>query len=116
VRKHFARNPYIVANVMDVWECDLLDVQAYAKYNDNHRHILSVIDLFSKFLHMIPVKTNSGPSVASAFRSMCDDPKYSSKRPVWVRTHKGKELEINIFRTRYGTTRTFSFRFVETPT
>jgi len=25
VRKRFARNPYTVTNVMDVWECDLLD-------------------------------------------------------------------------------------------
>jgi len=31
VRKRFARNPYTVTNVMNVWECDLLDVQAYAK-------------------------------------------------------------------------------------
>ena len=27
VRKRFARNPYTVTNVMDVWECDLLDVR-----------------------------------------------------------------------------------------
>ena len=32
VRKRFARNSYTVTNVTDVWECDLLDVQAYAKY------------------------------------------------------------------------------------
>jgi len=25
VRKRFARNPYTVTNVRDVWECDLLD-------------------------------------------------------------------------------------------
>jgi len=56
VRKRFARNPYSVTNVGDVWECDLLDVQSYAKYNDNYRYILSVIDIFSKFLYLIPVK------------------------------------------------------------
>jgi len=39
-RKHFARNPYTATNVLDVWECDLLDVQTYAKFNDNHRYIL----------------------------------------------------------------------------
>jgi len=69
---------------MDVWEFDLIDVQAYAIYND----------VFSKFLHMVPVKTKTGPSVASAFRSVFDDPKYSSRkrRPIWVRTDKGKEF------------------------
>ena len=43
VRKLVARNPYRMSNVMDVWECDFMDVQAYAKYNDNYRYILSVI-------------------------------------------------------------------------
>jgi len=58
---------------MDVWECDLLDIQVYAKYNGNHRYILSVIDLFSKFIYLISVKTKSGPAVAAAFRSIFDD-------------------------------------------
>jgi len=34
-RKRFARNPYMVNNVMDVWECDLLDVRALGKCTDN---------------------------------------------------------------------------------
>ena len=78
---------------MDVWECDLLDVKAYAKYNDNRRYILSVIDVFSKYLHMIPIKTKSGLSVASAFRSTFNDSKYSSRRrPMCVHTDKCKEF------------------------
>ena len=93
VRKHFARNPYTVTNVRDVWECDLLDEQSYAKYNDKFRYILSVIDVFSKFLYLIPVKTKSGPAVTAAFRFIFDDKlKLTSRRPVWVRTDKGKEF------------------------
>jgi len=72
-RKHFARNPFTVTNVMVVWECDLLDVQSYAKYNDNYKYILSVIDVFSKFLFLVPVKTKSGPSFTTAFLSIFDD-------------------------------------------
>ena len=33
----FACNPYTLTNVMVVWECDLLNVQNYAKYNDNYK-------------------------------------------------------------------------------
>ena len=76
---------------MDVWECDLMDVQAYAKYNDNQSNILPVKDVFSKFLYLIPVKTKGGPSVASAFRSIIDDPKHL-RRLVWIRSVKGKEF------------------------
>jgi len=66
---------------------------SYTKYNDNFRYILSVIDVFSKFLYLIPVKTKSGPAVTAAFRYIFDDkPKLLSRRPVWVLTDKGKEV------------------------
>jgi len=90
VRKRFLRSPYTVPNLVDICECDLLDMQSLAKYNDMYRYILSVIDVFSKYLHLFPVKTKSGPSVTSAFRSLFDDD--DSRRPVWVRTDKGKEF------------------------
>ena len=93
VRKRFARNPYTLTNVGDVWECDLWDVQSYAKYKDIYRYILSVIDVFSKFLYLNPVKTSGGPAVTAAFRSIFDDkPKLKTRRPVWVRTDKGTEF------------------------
>jgi len=93
LRKCFARNPYTVTNLMDVWECDLLDVKAYAKYNDNYKYILSVLDVFSKFLFPFPVKKKSGPAVTTALLSIFDnDPEKPSRRPVWVSTDKGKEF------------------------
>ena len=55
-------------------------------YNDMHRHILSVIDVFSKFLHLVPLQKKSGPSVASAFHSIFQDD--NTRSPVWVRTDK----------------------------
>jgi len=52
---------------MDVCDCDLLDVSAYAKYNDNYGYILSVINVFLKYLHKIPLNTKIGPSVLGPF-------------------------------------------------
>jgi len=46
VRKRIARYPYTVTYVVDVWECDFLDVLFYAKYNEYFRYLLSVIDVF----------------------------------------------------------------------
>jgi len=73
---------------------NLMHVQAYAKYNNNHRNILIAIYVFWKFLNMIALKKKSGPSVASAFPSMFDDLKYLSRkrRPIWVPIDKSKEL------------------------
>jgi hypothetical protein len=70
VRKRFPRNPYSVNNIMDMWECDLVDVQSHAKYNDGYRYLLTVIDVFSKFLHMVPLRVKSGKAVASAILSV----------------------------------------------
>jgi transposase InsO family protein len=95
VRKRFPRNPYSVDNIMDVWDCDLVDAQSLAKYNDGYRYLLTVIDVFSKFLHMVPLRVKTGKAVASAFLSFLWDKKYSNpivRRPTWVRTDRGKEF------------------------
>jgi hypothetical protein len=55
VRRRIPRNPYSVNNILDVWECDLLDVQSLSKFNDAYKYVLTVIDTFSKFLHMVPL-------------------------------------------------------------
>jgi transposase InsO family protein len=95
VRKRIPRNPYSVNNILDVWECDLLDVQSHSKFNDAYKFVLTVIDTFSKFLHMVPLKSKTGTAVASAFESVLQSPKYnkpSQRRPVWVRIDRGKEF------------------------
>ena len=76
-------NPYTVSNLMDVWECDILDMQSLSKYNYTYR---SVIEVFSKYLNPMPTKTKSGPAVTSAFLSVLHD----DSPPLWVRTDKGK--------------------------
>ena len=76
VRKRFPRNPYSVNNILDVFGCDLVDVQALSKHNDGYKYLLTVIDVFSKFLHIVPLKSKIGKDVSSAFRSVLQEPKY----------------------------------------
>ena len=73
---------------MDVLECDLVDVQALKTHNDGYKYLLTVIDVFSKFLHVVPLKSKTGKDVSSAFHSVLQDPKYLKpikRRPIWVR-------------------------------
>jgi len=37
LRRKFPRNPYTVNNLFDVWESDLIDVQALGKFSDNYK-------------------------------------------------------------------------------
>jgi len=55
-RNRLARNPSSVNKVMYVLECDLIDIRVLFRSNDNYIYILSVIDVFSKFLHLVPLK------------------------------------------------------------
>ena len=112
VRKRFPRNPYSVNNVMDVWECDLVDVQAPRKFNDNFKYILPVIDVFYKFLHMVPLKSKTGTAVTAAFQSVLGDPR-RHRRLIWVRTDKGKKFVNRTFRDLL---RSSSFRCARIPT
>jgi len=77
---------------MDVRECDLVDVRALGKYNDKYVYIISVIDIFSKFLHLVPLRSKTGTAVSSAFQSIFKDPRYSTRRTIRLRTDKGKEF------------------------
>jgi hypothetical protein len=76
VRKHFPPNLSIVTNVMDVRETDLLDDQSISRFNDKFMYLLTVIDVFSKFLHVVPLKSKTGQTVASVFLSVFTDKKY----------------------------------------
>ena len=78
VRRRVLRNPYIVKDVMDFWESNLLYVQYLAKHNDMHRNFLSVINVFSKYLYLVPVKTKNGLSISSSVRSIFHDDESST--------------------------------------
>jgi len=54
LRLRFPRNPYTANNFLDMWECDVVDVQDFSKFNNNYMYLLIAIDVFSKFLHIIP--------------------------------------------------------------
>jgi hypothetical protein len=109
LRKRFLRNPYTVTNIMDVLECDLIDIQNVSKYNDNYRNLLSVIDVFSKFLHIVPLRIKIGTAVASVFRSILA--KYSHRRLIWVRRDRGKKFLTDRSKTCWRR-RAFSFKCV----
>jgi hypothetical protein len=84
---------------MDYWEYDLVDVQALRKFHDRYKFLLTAIDAFSKFLHIVPLK-KTGRDITLSFLSTFKDPKYSKpirRRPLMVRTDKGKEFLDMIF-------------------
>ena len=81
---------------MDGWGSELVDVQSFSKHNDKYRYLLTVTDVFTKYIHVVPLHSKTGTAVASAFQSIFNDSRYTTKdykrRRVWLRTDKGKEF------------------------
>jgi len=101
IRKRFPRSLSSANNVLDDFECDLVDVQALRKHNDGYKYLVTVIEFFSEFLHIGPLKSKTVKDVCSAFHSILQDPKYLKPikgRPIWVRTDKEKEFLNTTFR------------------
>ena len=52
----------------EIWAGDLIDIQAFSKDNNGIKYLLTVIDVFSKFVWIVPLKRKTGQEVANAFR------------------------------------------------
>ena len=63
-------------------------MQHYAKYNDGYKYLLAVIDVFSKYGWMRPLKSKSGLEVAAALKDIIKE----GRKPELVWSDKGKEF------------------------
>ena len=83
---HFHKRRVYVKGIDEIWAADLVGMQAYSAYN-GVRYLLSVIDIFLKYGWLVPLKDNSGKSVAAAFGKILTERK---SKLVWV--DKGLEF------------------------
>ena len=87
VRKNFPKRYVFVRNVDDVWGADLVDMKKLAKENDGYKYILMVIDVFSKFGWVAPIRTKSGEAVKSALENI-----FIKNKPLKIWADKGTEF------------------------
>ena len=66
VFRKFPRNKYVVNTVDSLWEMDLADVSNIKSHNDNYKYLLFVMDVFSRFLWIQPIKDKTAKNVISA--------------------------------------------------
>jgi ribosomal protein S6 len=72
-RLHFKRGYYNIFNINDCWQADLMDLTSLAPENDNVKYILIVIDSFSRFVRVRPLKSKSSAEVLKAFKSIISE-------------------------------------------
>ena len=52
----------------NIWGADLGDMQLISKFNKGFRFLLCVIDIFSKYAWVVPLKDKKGVSIVDAFQ------------------------------------------------
>ena len=67
----------------NIWGVDLTDMQLLSKFNKGYRFLLCVIDIFSKYAWVIPIKDKKGISIVSGFQKITDDSKGKPNK-IWV--------------------------------
>ena len=68
VTRKFRRRKVYVNGIDKIWAADLVDMQAFSKYNKGVKYMLTVVDIFSKYGWMIPLKNKTGTEVAGALQ------------------------------------------------
>ena len=54
----------------NIWAADLADMQLISKFNKGFRFLLCVIDIFSKYAWVVPLKDKKGLSIVNAFQKI----------------------------------------------
>ena len=62
----------------NIWGADLADMQLLSKLNKGFRFSLCIIDIFSKYAWVIPLKDKKGISIVNTFQKIL---KESDRKP-----------------------------------
>ena len=101
-RIRYTTNKTKAKAVDHVWQADLTDLSNIAVYNDNIKFLLFVIDVYSRYLFITPLKNKKGTTVAEAFNSIF---KSNNRIPGVLITDKGSEFiskEVQLLLKKYN--------------
>ena len=78
----------------NIWGVDLADMQSLSRKNKGIKYLLCVIDLYSKYAFVIPLKDKKGISIVNAFNKII---KQSNRKPNKIWLDQGGEFYNNVF-------------------
>ena len=89
ITRNFRKRRVICYGIDKIWAADLVEMQKYSKWNKGVKYLLMVIDVFSKYGWIVPLKDKKTESVSSAFDKIF---KKSKRKPEKLWTDKGSEF------------------------
>ena len=78
----------------NIWAADLADLQLITKFNKPIKFLLYVINIFSKYAWVVPLKDKKGTTIVNAFQKILDDSMklHSRRKPKKVWFDQGSEF------------------------
>ena len=89
ITRNFRKRRVISYGVDEIWAADLVEMQKFSKWNKGLKYLLMVIDIFSKYGWIVPLKDKKTESVSLAFHHIF---KKSKRKPEKLWTDKGSEF------------------------
>ena len=94
-KKYYHANKTDVYHIDDTWSLDILDLKDYGPENyRGYRHVLVIIENFSKFGWTITLKSKKAQTIKNSFENILIS---SKRRPNLIESDRGKEFYSNIF-------------------
>ncbi|DAC81637.1 TPA_asm: integrase [Powellomyces chytrid fungus MELD virus 1] len=90
---------HIVANhINHIWQTDLCDMSKYATSNKGYTFLLCIVDVYSHYAYVFPLKTKSKLAVAKCFEQL-----FAQRKPSNITSDQGSEYTNAVFRTLLDT-------------
>lgn len=89
IRKTFPRSKVIVNTIDSMWDGDLADVSNIASHNDGYKFLLVLIDIFSRYLFIVPLKNKHYQNIVDGLKLVFQ----KRRKPNTLRTDKGSEFK-----------------------
>ena len=83
------RNKILSKGIDYAWQSDLVDVQPLSRQNRGYRYLMTVVDTFSRYAWVRPLKSKSGHDVATALIDIFRN----GRKPQKLCTDMGREYE-----------------------
>ena len=95
IRRKFKTRKVIVNHIDEIWSADLVFMDKLSKWNKGFKYLLTVIDVFSKFAWVVPLKDKKGSSITTAFADII---KTYKRKPEYLWVDKGSEFYNKTFK------------------
>ena len=77
----------LVFGLRELWQIDLLDLQKFSRQNKGYRYICVIIDCFSKYVWLKPIKKKTGLTIVKALALLL-----MTERPKLIQADQGTEF------------------------